>query len=98
MPTDSNDMLAAFSAARQRFPACGHDIRFMMDRNEAFFEMCEELAMADMALANIASVPAAERDTRADECRVWIERLTAEIAEALERSNVIPMGSRSRSR
>lgn len=60
--------------------------------------MCEELAMAEGALSNIASVRAAEREARAEECRVWIARLTGEIAEALGKSNVVPMGYRNRSK
>lgn len=97
MPSDDRDTTAALFAALHRFPDRMHDIKSLMGRSEDFFEMCEELAMAEGVLANIATVPAAERPARIEECRVWIARLTGEIAEALERSNVVWMGSRTRS-
>lgn len=98
MPSDNNDATAALRAALHRFPDRAQDIRSLMGRNEAFFEMCEELAMADGVLAHMAVVPAAERDARIEECRVWIARLTGEIAEVLGNSNVVPMASHNRSR
>jgi hypothetical protein len=98
MPTDDIDATAALFSALRRFPDRAQDIKSLMGRDEEFLEMCEELAEADRALANLATVPAAERHARAEEWSVWIARLTEEIAEALERSNVIPMGSHNRPR
>ncbi len=95
MPSDAT---AALFAALHRFPDRAHDIKSLMGRNEEFCEMCEELAMAEGALANIAAIPPAERGARIEECKVWIARLTGEIAEALEKSNVVPMGTHRRSR
>ncbi|MGE3872456.1 MAG: hypothetical protein AB7F74_05815 [Parvibaculaceae bacterium] len=98
MPGHDSDATAALFAALHRFPGRARDIKSLMGRNEDFCEMCEELAMAEGALANIATVPAAEREARIEECKVWIARLTGEISEALEKSNVVPMGSHDRSR
>ena len=98
MRSDNTDNTAALSVALHLFPDRAHDIRSLMGRNEGFCEMCEELAMAEGALANISAVPAAERDARIEECRVWIARLSGEIIEALDKSNVVPMGIRKRSR
>ena len=98
MPGHDSDATAALFAALHRFPGRAHDIKSLMGRNEAFCEMCEELAMAEGVLANIATVPADERDARIEECKVWITRLTGEIGEALEKSNVVPLASHNRSR
>ena len=55
-PTDKRE---AFSAAFRRFPQFELAIRRLMGRSEAFCDMCEELAEAEVALSTVDKVASA---------------------------------------
>lgn len=90
----TRDAPSAVSAAVRRFPASGAQISTLAAKDDAFRDMCEELAEADALLARLdASRPANETERRL-ECEGWIERLTAEIADALRKAQVVPLPTR----
>jgi len=87
---------AAVRVALRHFPARSHEIEVLVQRNENFSDMCEELAEVERVLANIDQIPDQDRDARLVECKEWIERLTAEMTEALANSSVVPFRSKTR--
>jgi hypothetical protein len=79
----------AFSAALRRFPQFELAIRRLMARSEAFCDMCEELAEAELALSKVDRVPLALREARRAEWQDLIERLVAEVGAALHDKDVV---------
>ncbi|MBY3179113.1 hypothetical protein HFO27_31700 [Rhizobium leguminosarum] len=73
----------AFSAAARRFPHAELSIRRLMGRSEDFFELCEDLAEAERALANVAETTAALCEERRREWQEVIDHLVNDIAEAI---------------
>ena len=55
-----------------------------MNRSEAFCDMCEELAEAELALSNVSASPLHE--TRRAEWQELVDRLVAEVGNALRES------------
>lgn len=78
----------AFAAASRRFPRSEFAIRKLMSHNEAFRDMCDELAEAELALENVSGIPLYLREARRAEWQELIDRLVAEIGEALHESQV----------
>jgi hypothetical protein len=85
----------AFSAAARRFPQAEFTIRKLMNRSEAFRDICEELAEAEWALAHIPEKPAALHQARKIEWQELVDRLTAELATALREGETAQKGSDS---
>jgi hypothetical protein len=79
----------AFSAALRRFPQFELAIRRLMARSEAFCDMCEELAEAEVALATVNRVAPALREARRAEWQELIDRLVAEVEAALLDKDVV---------
>ena len=79
-------------SAHLQFPDVGKAIDDLFRRDGNFRDMCEELADLESAISSIDDLPwACRTDLLAD----WLaarERLTREMAEALARANVIPIG------
>ena len=94
----TSDEQAGLLAAMRRFPNDRDEIEALMDRNENFRDMCEELGLAEAALARIDLVSQSCRESRTLECKGWIDRLTMEIAEAIRNRNVIPIEKPGRSK
>lgn len=82
-PVDSQD---GFSAAIRRFPQAEFAIRKLMNHDEAFRDICEELAEAEQALARVPQIPAALHEARRAEWQELVDRLAAELATALQKS------------
>ena len=78
----------AFSAALRRFPQLELAIRRLMNRSEAFADMCEELAEAEVALSRIDKVRPALREARRAEWQELVDRLVGEIGTALQDKDV----------
>lgn len=76
-------------AALRRFPAEQQAIEALTARSEDFRDMCEELAEAELALLAAEGLPAALRGQREAEWSEAIERLSFEIARALDQAHVI---------
>jgi hypothetical protein len=74
------------AAAKRRFPEWAGGIERLAARDEAFRDMCEELAVAEEALARISAAKAANSLERRLECEGWIIRLGAEMDAALRRA------------
>lgn len=72
-----------FRVASRRFPNAEFAIRKLMNRDEAFCDMCDELADAELALANVSAVPVETRNERAIEWQEVVDRLIVEIGNAL---------------
>lgn len=79
----------AFSAAFRRFPQFELAIRRLMDRSEAFADMCEELAEAELALSKVNEVPPALREARRAEWQELVDRLVGEVEAALQDKDVV---------
>jgi hypothetical protein len=71
-------------SALRRFPSKARTIEELTRQSENFRDMCEELAEAEAALLAAKNAPAGVRDERMAESTGWIERLSAEIAAALD--------------
>jgi hypothetical protein len=83
------DKREAFSAAFRRFPQSELAIRRLMDRSEAFRDMCEELADAEAALSKVDGVPSALREARKAEWQDLVDRLVGEVGTALQDKDVV---------
>lgn len=83
-------------AALRRFPGRASELVERARLDPALFDMCEELAAAEAALANTGALPAELREERREEWREWIERLTHEIEDALAGAKVVPLSPRQR--
>ena len=77
---------AALTAIR-RFPHFELPIRRLLETDETFREICEELAEAEFALSAAESAPASLRDARRAEWQELVDRLAGEV-EAAIRSDV----------
>jgi hypothetical protein len=77
------------SAAVRRFPPFELAIHRLMDRCEAFREMCEELVEAERALSTVDLVPPALREARRAEWQELVDRLVAEVGAALQDKDVV---------
>lgn len=77
----------AFSAAIRRFPDFELPIRRLIETDETFREICEELAEAECALSAVDSAPAPLREARRAEWHELVDRLISEV-EAAIRSDI----------
>ena len=73
-------------APARRFPQAEFAIRNLMNRSEAFCDMCEELAEAELALSNVPATFAALCEGRRVEWQELVDRLVAEVGAALRES------------
>jgi hypothetical protein len=73
----------AASAAVRRFPQFELAIHRLMERDESFRDMCEELAEAESALARVDMVPLALREARRAEWQELVDRLVGEVGAAV---------------
>ena len=65
-----------------------------MIRSENFRNICEDLAAAEHALAEVDRLPETIREARRSEAEEWIERLTEEIRSILAKILPITQGRR----
>jgi hypothetical protein len=85
------DPPSGLAVALRRLPQRARAIEELAHRSESFFDLCEDLAEAERGLAIAELGPVEERDERRAEWKSWIEILTQEIEEALQRSKVVLM-------
>lgn len=76
-------MRAALSAVVRRFPELELTIRRMIETDQTFCDMCEELAEAEAALSRVAQLPSSIRAARTVEWQDVVERLAREVEAAL---------------
>jgi hypothetical protein len=73
----------AFAAAARRFPSFELSIKRLIEADDTFFEICDELAEAGLALAAVEQVPVPLQRARRAEWQDLVDRLVAEVATAL---------------
>jgi len=78
----------AVMSAIRHFPRFELTIRRMIKTNNAFQEVCEELAEAECALSRADSLPAPLRDLRREEWEEMVNRLVGEVWEEIRRDAV----------
>jgi hypothetical protein len=88
-PESGSNKREALSAALRRYPQFELAIRRLMARSEAFCDMCEELAEAELALSKVDRVPSGLREARRAEWQELIDRLVAEVEAALLDKDVV---------
>jgi hypothetical protein len=81
------------AAALRRFPHRTEQVALLSSRDEAFRDMCEELAAADEALSRLEADRTAAGAARRAECEGWITRLIEEMGATLDRADIIPLPS-----
>ncbi|MBB3589906.1 hydrogenase maturation factor [Rhizobium sp. BK529] len=84
MTTLKETRQAILSSVLRRFPEREFNIRRMMEKDQTFFDLCEELAVAEDALANVDQFPPAIRSERRAEWQDLVDRLAKEIDGALQ--------------
>jgi hypothetical protein len=77
------DRQRAASAAVRRFPQFELAIHRLMDRDEIFRDMCEELAEAELALSRVDLLPPTLSEARRAEWQELVDRLVAEVGAAV---------------
>ncbi|UVC08871.1 hypothetical protein IHQ71_27770 [Rhizobium sp. TH2] len=80
----------ALQAAAKRFPRSEFTIRRLLHSNETFRELCEELADAEAALANVPESVAALQQAREREWQELVQELVSEVEQALKRFEIGP--------
>ena len=83
--SDGAGAAEAVASAVRRFPRFELTVRRMMKADEAFREICEELAEAESALLATESLPAPLREVRREEWDALVHRLAVEVWEAIRR-------------
>jgi hypothetical protein len=84
-------MNSAQEAAVRRFPSAAGRIADLMIGSEDFRSICEDLAAAERALAEVDSLPESVRDARRAEAEEWIRNLTDEIRSMLYSAKILPI-------
>ncbi|WP_157016734.1 hypothetical protein [Mesorhizobium xinjiangense] len=91
---------AALSAVVSRYPQFELTIRRLFGADESFRDICEELADAERALANVDELPIALREARRMEWQELVDRLAEEArtaildGERVTKSRIVPPPSR----
>jgi hypothetical protein len=77
----------ALSAALRRFPRFELTIRRLIDADETFCDICEELAEAELALATVDGLQPGLREARRAEWQELVDRLAGEAKAVIEDRN-----------
>jgi len=83
-------------SAKQRFPAQIETIDALVQSSESFRELCEELAIAETALAGVERCSETMRAERRLEWLSYIRGALSAIEFELHRMNVVPIQRRNR--
>jgi hypothetical protein len=75
----------ALLAAIRRYPECELAIRRLIETDEPFRDICEELAEAEQALSKVDYLPDFSREARRAEWQEIVDRLAGELKLVLER-------------
>jgi hypothetical protein len=75
----------ALLAAIRRYPDCELAIRRLIETEEPFRDICEELAEAERALSKVADLPVLSREARRVEWQEIVDRLAGEMKAVLKR-------------
>jgi hypothetical protein len=93
MKTPSGDISAEgdLRATMWRFPTRSLEIQELLDQDENFREMCDDLVVAEQALAASDQLSEPLREERRAEYQVLIDDLVREIGQALSQAKVVPI-------
>lgn len=83
MSNERSTKQRAFAAATRQFPGFELSIKRLIETDENFLEICDELAEALLALAAVDRVPASLQTARRAEWQELVDRLIAEVSAAL---------------
>lgn len=86
MVNDRAKKQRAFATATRRFPSFELTVKRLVETDETFLDICDELADAEAALCAVDDIPVPMQSARRAEWQDLIDRLVAEISRAL-RSN-----------
>jgi hypothetical protein len=75
---------SAVSAAVRRYPQFELTIYRLIGTNESFRDVCDELAEAELALSKVDDLPPGLRVARRTEWQDTVDRLAAELKDAIE--------------
>lgn len=79
MEISSKYMRAALRAAIRRYPECELAIRRLIDTDENFRDICEELVSAEEVLLKVDDLPDPSREIRRAEWQDTVDRLAGEM-------------------
>jgi hypothetical protein len=85
--TNERTKQEGFVAATRRFPRFELAIKRLLETDENFRDICEELAEAEVALSAIQTAPEVTRSARQAEWQELILRLAGEVETALRSDN-----------
>jgi hypothetical protein len=85
MTNERTNKQQAFGAATRRFPLFELPIKRLIETDENFRDICEELAEAESALSAVDKLPAPLRETRRAEWQALVDRLVGEVEAAIGR-------------
>ncbi|CAN7716949.1 hypothetical protein LJR098_003426 [Rhizobium sp. LjRoot98] len=77
------------AAALRRFPTHAAQMRTLIQRNESFRAMCDDLACVEQALLSVDKMPSEIRDERRREFTELVDGLAVEIERTLSQVKVI---------
>jgi hypothetical protein len=77
------------AAALRRFPTHAAQMRILIQRNESFRSMCDDLACVERALLSVDKMPSEIRDERRREFTELVDGLAVEIERTLSQVKVI---------
>jgi hypothetical protein len=79
----------ALLAAIRRYPECELAIRRLIETDEPFRDICEELAEAEWALSKVDYSPDVSREARRAEWQEIVDGLAGEMKLALEHHDAV---------
>ncbi len=77
------------AAALRRFPTHAAQMRTLIQRNESFRAMCDDLACVEQALLSVDKLPSEIREDRRREFTELVDSLAVEIERKLSQVKVI---------
>ncbi|MFS8113845.1 hypothetical protein QD460_19140 [Rhizobium jaguaris] len=86
---NNSTQLSALAILGVRFPDDVTRVQQLINIDETFRSMCEDLAAAVETLAHVDRLPESVRETRRQEYADLVEALVNEIHDAIRRSNVV---------
>ena len=78
------------AVALRRFPTHAAQIRTLIERNENFRTMCDDLACVEQALLSVDQFPVEIRNDRRREFTELVDGLAVEIERVLSQVKVLP--------
>ncbi|MDW5317342.1 hypothetical protein [Rhizobium sp. PL01] len=91
--TSFNSGDEGLAAVLRRFPTHAAQMRTLIERNENFRTMCDDLACVEQALLAVEQMPSDIRDDRRREFTELVDGLAVEIERALSQVKIVSIGA-----